>query len=298
VSETTRAIGWPNSADPAAAIEKWLVSPASHQPVHVADGAIRSADPAFQGSIRDGVAVMMNATQPSFFDDKYEVMQEGHEREGERTLCYAQQTALFSSYLQAGQVVLDVGCGPSLPYERVPGITVVGLEPSFQSIRANRSVDLKVCGSATAIPMADASVDIVVCFYSIHHMVGASRSATEQNVALAFREFGRVLKPGGHLFVFEMTPLTLFSWAQRLVWNTLRRIAPRKLDMYFWSAEQLAAVGRDQLPVGTVLEKIFFGASAFTIIPPAFSLPWLRVPRLIYPLDAKLYKWRVAKPRP
>lgn len=293
MNETAAAAELPGLTDPALAVTQWLVSPGTRSPLRVTDGAIRSADPHFQGSIRDGVAVMMNATQPSFFDDKYEVMQQGHEREGERTFCYTQQVALFNSYLRPGQVVLDVGCGPSLPYGPAPGVMVVGLEPSFQSIRANRSVDLRVCGSATAIPMADASVDIVVCFYSIHHMVGASIAATQGNVATAFLEFGRVLKPGGHLFVFEMTPLTVFSWAQQAVWNALRRIAPNKLDMYFWSAEQLSALGRDQLPAGAVLEKIFFGASAFTVIPPAFSLPWLRVPRLVYPLDAKLYKWRI-----
>lgn len=82
----------------------------------------------------------------------------------------------------------------------------------------------------------------------------------------------------------------------RLDPQTGKRLAPDKLDMYFWTAASLAEIGRSQLPAGATLEKIFFGASAFTMFPPAFSLPWIKVPRLIYPLDAKLYKWRSAGP--
>jgi ubiquinone/menaquinone biosynthesis C-methylase UbiE len=284
------------ATDLAALIEKFLACPRSHLPLLVSGEHITCAESGFAGAIRDGVAVMMPPTQSSFFDDKFEVMQSGHESEGEWSFCYAQQTELLTSYLRPGQVVLDVGCGPSLPYRKPPGCLVVGLEPSFHSIHANREVDLRVYGSATNIPMAAGTVDALVCFYSIHHMVGSTRQETEENVGRAFAEFGRVLKPGGMLFVFEMTPITLFSLLQGIFWNPVRRLAPGKLDMYFWSADSLAEIGRRQLPVESVLEKIFFGASAFTMFPPAFNLPWLKVPRLAYPLDAKLYKWRMTGP--
>ncbi len=282
------------AAEPSVLVEKFLACPRSHQPVLVSGDQITCGGSAFSGSLRDGVAVMMPSTQSSFFDNKFEVMRSGHESEGEWSFCYAQQTKLLSSYLRPGQVILDVGCGPSLPYERPPGTITIGLEPSFHSIRANHDVDLRVYASAGEIPMADRSVDVVVCFYSIHHMVGSSRKQTIANVRRAFSEFGRVLKPDGLLFVFEMTPITLFSLAQTALWNLARRMAPSKLDMYFWSADSLAGMGTSQLPTGSTLEKIFFGASAFTMFPPAFSLPWIKVPRLIYPLDAKLYKWRMA----
>jgi SAM-dependent methyltransferase len=140
--------------------------------------------------------------------------------------------------------------------------------------------------------MADASVDAVVCFYSIHHMVGARKLDTIRNVSEAMREFGRVLKPDGCLFVFEMTPMMPFLVLQHALWNLVRRAAPRTLDMYFFSATEISRIGAAEMPKGTILERIFFGASAFTIIPPIFSLPWLKLPRLLYPLDAKLYKWR------
>jgi ubiquinone/menaquinone biosynthesis C-methylase UbiE len=289
--EPTHSTG---AAGTALSVQKWLSCPIGHGRLTVAEGAITSAEPSFRGQIVDDVAVMTGSIQKTFFDDKFETMQKGHEKEGEWAFCYAQQTALLTSYLRAGQVVLDVGCGPSLPYVRPPGVVLVGLEPSFNSIRANRDVDLRVNGSATAIPMADASVDVVVCFYSIHHMVGKTIQGTRDNVGQALREFGRVLKPEGCLFIFEMTPIGPFSVVQSLLWNLVRRLAPRTLDMYFWSASSLAAAARENLPQGAQPEKLFFGTSAFTTIPPVFNLPWFKIPRLFYPLDAKLYRWRMA----
>lgn len=249
----------------------------------------------FEGEIVDNVVVTMAATHRSFFDDKFGVMRDGHKAEGEHLFCYAQQMALLESFLTAGMVILDVGCGPALPYHKPPGVRVVGLEPSFHSIHANPDCDMRIFGSAYEIPLADRSIDAVVCIYSIHHMVGRTKAETQGNVAQAFVEFGRVLKPGGLIFVFEMTPLSIFALAQELGWNFVRRLLPEKLDMYFWTAERIVELARNQLPAGTQVEKEFFTTSAFVTFPPMFNLPWLRVPRLIYPLDAKLYKWRVPR---
>jgi len=283
--------------DTASMVEKWLSCPMGHGKLTVTESRIASEEPAFKGEIVDDVAVMTGAIQKSFFDDKFETMQKGHERKGEWDFCYAQQTDLLESYLRPGQLILDVGCGPSLPYSRPEGAVVLGLEPSFNSIRANRDVDLRVNGSATAIPLRDSSVDVIVCFYSIHHMVGRTREETRTNVGRAFKEFGRVLKPEGALFVFEMTPIAPFQAVQSLLWNLVRSAAPGMLDMYFWSASALLSVARENLPAGSASEKLIFGTSLFSAIPPVFNLPWFKIPRGLYPLDARLYKWRMAPSR-
>ena len=247
----------------------------------------------FEGSIVDDVVVMMASSHRSFFDDKFHVMREGHKAEGEHRFCYEQQMTLLESLLTPGMIALDVGCGPALPYRKPPGVRIVGLEPSFHTIRENRECDLRIFGSAFEIPLPVKSMDAVICIYSIHHMVGATIAETRQNVRRAFQEFGRVLKPGGTLLVFEMTPFSLFAVAQQVSWNFVRRVIPDKLDMYFWTADAIIDLGRQTLPANSQVEKEFFSTSAFTTFPPAFSLPWLRVPRFIYPLDAKLYKWHM-----
>ncbi len=249
----------------------------------------------FEGELTGDVAIMMASTHRSFFDDKHELMREGHEAEGEHRFCYEQQMALLETFLTPGMIALDIGCGPVLPYRKPEGVKIIGLEPSLHSIRANTGCDLRIFGSALAVPLPDKSMDAVICIYSIHHMVGATIAETRNNVRQAFQEFGRVLKPGGMLFVFEMTPFSPFALAQQICWNVMRRLMPNKLDMYFWKADAIIELARQTLPTGAQVEKVFFGTSAFTMFPPAFSLPWLRIPRLLYPLDAKLYKWHMPR---
>jgi len=140
------------------------------------------------------------------------------------------------------------------------------------------------------MPLPSRSVDIAVAFYSIHHMVGQTTSDNETIVAKAFAELNRVLKPGGSLFVFEMTPYQPVYRLQRFAWNLAKRLLGRRLDMYFRSAESMAAFGSSALPEAH-LEEIDFSCSAFETFPPFFSLPWFRIPKIFYPLDARLYKW-------
>jgi ubiquinone/menaquinone biosynthesis C-methylase UbiE len=270
-----------------------LVCPRSHAPLSIQGDRLVCAVSGFSGQIREGVAVTMESQTGSFFDDKFHVMSKGHDSEGEWNLCYAQQCDYLIPHLAAGQTVLDVGCGPGLPYQVPAGVTVVGLEPSFHSIHANKDVALRVNGTATEIPMANGSVDAVVCFYSIHHMVGSDLAKTRETVEKAFNEFGRVLKPGGLLFVFEMAPVAVFSMLQRHFWNPARRLMTKALDMHFWPAKEMVAIGASSLPAGSGLEELGFRSSALSLIRPVFSMPWLKVPRFGHPLSPKLYLWRM-----
>jgi SAM-dependent methyltransferase len=119
-----------------------------------------------------------------------------------------------------------------LPYQK-KGAFIIGLESSLPSIRANPDVDLRVFGSATKIPFADQSVDMVVCFYSVHHFVGNNLDETYDLVIRAFREFERVIKPGGFLFIFEMSPMKPDAMVQKAMWNSVRKVLGKKLDMHF-----------------------------------------------------------------
>jgi ubiquinone/menaquinone biosynthesis C-methylase UbiE len=275
-------------------ISRWLRSPNSHEVLSVSGDQITSESSGFRGSIRDDVAVMSPEASESFFDDKFHVMKHGKENQGEWDFCYEEQTKLLSRSLKPGMLVLDIGCGPVLPYDKPEGVDIVGLEPSFHSIRVNRQVDLRVYGSAYAIPLANASVDAVVCFYAIHHMVGADVRETTANVVKAFAEFGRVLKPGGALFVFEMTPTFSFGLAQKIYWNRVKRMIGKRLDMRFFTPQEMETIGKGSLPKGSTLVTSTFETSPFTTFAPIFSLPKVRVPRFVYPLSSILCKWQIA----
>src|SRR5581483_2087834 len=142
--------------------------------------------------------------------------------------------------LRPGSLVVDVGCGPALPYSRPPGVYIVGVDPSFESVRANKDVDLRIYGTAGKLPFNDGSVDAVVCLYSVHHMVGHARSRNVPIVREALREFGRVVKPGGDVLIFEIDPWWPFWVAQQALWDPARRLLGRSLDMHFWSSSSLA----------------------------------------------------------
>lgn len=270
-------------------VERLLVCPESHQPLTVRNGLITCPASGFSGALQDGVVLTMDTQTASFFDDKFEVMQRGHTDQNEWSFCYEEQVRLLEKYLRPGMIVVDVGCGPSLPYKK-NGAFVIGLDASFPSIRSNQDADLKVFGSATKMPLSDRSVDLIVCFYAVHHFVSDTPEENEALVHRAFREFGRVIKPGGYLFVFEMTPMKPAAFIQALVWTWARKLLGSKLDMYFWTADFFDRLHRSTLET-TVLERVYFQSSLMTIIRPAFSLPELKLYRFLYPLAPKLYKF-------
>lgn len=100
-------------------------------------------------------------------------------------------------------VALDVGCGPgtaSLELQRrFPKAQVVALDLALPMLRqlprASRwqpwkSAPQPVCADARALPLADASVDLLFCNLCLQWV---------DDLAAAFAGFRRVLKPGGLL---------------------------------------------------------------------------------------------------
>ena len=110
--------------------------------------------------------------------------------------------ALKRAQLGAGADVLDVGIGTGLVAREAltligPQGRLVGVDPSLGMMGevALPGVEL-VCGRAEALPRESASSDFVSMGYALRHIT---------DVAAAFSEFHRVLRPGGRLLVLEIT---------------------------------------------------------------------------------------------
>jgi ubiquinone/menaquinone biosynthesis C-methylase UbiE len=113
-------------------------------------------------------------------------------------------------------VILDAGCGQgrsfALLQERFSPQRIIGVEYEEKCIKeALKRVDGNPAwevrpGSVSHLELADASVDMVFCHQTFHHLV-------HQHEAL--REFYRVLKPGGLLLFAESTRAYIESWIIR-----------------------------------------------------------------------------------
>jgi len=270
-----------------------LACPRCRERLEIQDDKLPCTSCSFVGTISDEVMGLGAPAGGSFFDGRYQVMREGHTRgNGEWRLCYDKQLTYIRPYLTAGTRVLDVGCGPDILYERDPDCFLIGLDASGPSVAANRTVDLRIHGTATALPLANQALDAVICLYSIHHMVGSSIAENVALVRAAYREFSRVLRPGGHLFVCEVNPWWPVSAAEQGLWNLTRRLLRERLDQYFWTQAALKGLGQAFLP-GAQLRIVTAEMDRLALLSPVFAMQWLQLPRCLFPFQANLFHWRL-----
>jgi demethylmenaquinone methyltransferase/2-methoxy-6-polyprenyl-1,4-benzoquinol methylase len=151
--------------------------------------------------------------------------------------------ALTRSGLVAGMQVLDVAMGTGLVAREEVAITgdpkrVLGLDPSIGMMtQARRSLTIRtVQGVAEELPLAGSQFDFLSMGYALRHLA---------DLGAAFREFYRVLKPGGTVCVLEITRpprgirLALLKAYMRVIVPTLSRLTTQHADTkllweYYW----------------------------------------------------------------
>lgn len=144
--------------------------------------------------------------------------------------------SLFAGPLPEAPVLLDVGCGQGKSFgllnEAFKPARIIGLDADPHSLDCSRAeaerlgLEVQLIASdCAAIDLPDASVDLLFCHQTFHHLV-------EQEQALA--EFWRVLKPGGYLLFAESTQYYIDTWVIRWLFRHpmhVQKTADGYLDM-------------------------------------------------------------------
>lgn len=123
--------------------------------------------------------------------------------------------------LPSSPVIVDAGCGQGISFKLLARAfrpsRIVGVDchrPSLalaEQAASRLDVDIEVLhGDCAALPLPDASADIVFCHQTFHHLVEQER---------ALDAFWRVLKPGGLLLFAESTDAYIKSWVIRLLFR-------------------------------------------------------------------------------
>lgn len=163
--------------------------------------------------------------------------------------------------LRGDEVVADIGCGngrylAELTRRGHNGLLVgIDLSPGMlASALAGAPGALLVVGEATALPLADHSVDRALAMHMLYHV---------PRPELAVREFRRVLRPGGQLLVALNGADHLWQ-LRRLIADALAEVAPgvvsspaERLDLdgaRTILAEEFDSVGRIDFPAELALE--------------------------------------------
>jgi len=153
--------------------------------------------------------------------------------------------ALIRGGLKTGMKVLDVGVGTGLVAAQAcilagDAALVTGIDPSPGMMAAGKLPETMVLieGRAESLPFPENHFDFLSMGYALRHI---------GDLAAAFAEFERVLKPGGRLCLLEITkPQSRF--AQWLLKNYMRGVIPlltrfvsRQKDTatiwrYFWDS--------------------------------------------------------------
>lgn len=191
------------------------------------------------------------------------------------------QRALVRAAIEPGMAVLDVGAGTGdLSFAAAAlgaRVIAVDLSPGMLAVLGRRATSAQrsriqpVVGTAEALPVPDGGVDRVLTGFTVRN-VG--------DLAAAFGELRRVLRPGGRVIILELSHPPSRTFA-RLYTFYFDRIAPavaallggdREAYRYlprslrpFPEAERLAAMLRDAGFARVRFERLTFGIAAIHI---------------------------------
>ncbi len=151
---------------------------------------------------------MVEKDNRSYYDE-FADWYEDHRHDGYHRLIDDLQVDLLRREVEGGDV-LEVGCGTGLLLHRIESLARsargIDISPGMLEQAKERGLDV-VQGCATDLPFDDESFDVVYSFKVLAHV---------EDIEDALSECGRVVRPGGRLFLEFYNPNSLRYMAKRL----------------------------------------------------------------------------------
>ena len=192
--------------------------------------------------------------------------------------------AALDCRLSQGAIVLDAGSGPGSwilrPYRRRMG-QLIGADVYMPDVS---HLDAFVLANCAQLPFADNAFDMVVAYLVLEHLPAP---------ALAYREFARVLKPGGY-FCFKTpavrTPLFLLAKILPTTWHKRlkSRIGIDEKDIFptVYRANVLRTLERDLIDAGFQRDWLCTVDQTYAYLP---HTRWTYALGLLY---SRMTEWR------
>jgi ubiquinone/menaquinone biosynthesis C-methylase UbiE len=130
----------------------------------------------------------------AFYDIAADVYESIDGRRTHDVIIWLCNTLKELSEMTSGEVLLDLGCGSGVVMNsgKVHFKKVYGIDISPEMLKiAKGASDRVICAESSSIPLKDNSVDVVVCFAVMHHILDHRP---------LLKEIFRVLKKGGLLY--------------------------------------------------------------------------------------------------
>ncbi|MFO0645397.1 MAG: methyltransferase domain-containing protein [Polyangiales bacterium] len=166
--------------------------------------------------------------------------------------------------LARGARVLEVGCGTGLILERIARVAEraegIDLSPGMLEQARQRGLSVRE-GSATELPFADSSFDLVYSYKVLAHV---------PDIEKALAEMARVTRPGGTILAEFYNPWSLRYLAKRL--GPAGRISEKTTEDAVYTRFDSPQRIREILPSNTHLEG-FRGVRVVTPTAGVVSLP-------------------------
>jgi ubiquinone/menaquinone biosynthesis C-methylase UbiE len=182
--------------------------------------------------------------------------------------------------------LLDVGCGRmSFASEAIRLVDLsIGVDLAHRDLVQNQVMQYVAVANAEHLPFPHDYFDVIISQWAVEHFARPGR---------AFREMGRVLRPGGHLILLTtnannyvplFSKLVPDSVQNLLIGQVLQRPAHESFPTFF-RANTRRALHRLAQETGFTLESIDYAANPFYL---AFNVPLFRLALLF----EKITDWK------